>query len=535
VRCPRILFALVLAILAVTLSGSALASTTDIYIAQNAAGGNTGADCADAHPVTWFNSSANWGTGNGQIGPGVTAHLCGTITGAAGTTMLTAAGSGASGNPIRILFESGGILTAPYWSASGAIVLTNRSFLTVDGGVNGQIVATTNGTAGSTLCTAGPCSTQQTSVGVNAMGCTNCEIKNLAISNMYVHDSSFNSNDTAVDQANTNAVKFLNTNSITVDHNTFHDCGWCINGWGNNIELAANEIYNTDHCFAIGPNANITNISVHDNHCHDFINWDTTSDAYHHDGLHIFEDSSHSVSGANIYNNLFDGNSGVNITAFFFTEGLMTGTTIYNNSFILQAGRTMTGLIWLTNNSNGTNVGTRVFNNFMNGTNSSICSAYKSESASGLTLQNNAFIGCPTLVDLEGTTTFASQGIGNNAYSSGSSQSFNWRGQTTGSFSVWKAELPNGSGQESQSIFDTVANLKIGPTGMPSAGSPVIGAAINLSGLGITPLDSDTSDGDTRTPSSRPGGSNGWDSGAYLYGNGGAPPAPPTGLSAVVQ
>ena len=31
-------------------------------IAQNAAGGNTGADCADAHAVSWFNTSSNWGS-----------------------------------------------------------------------------------------------------------------------------------------------------------------------------------------------------------------------------------------------------------------------------------------------------------------------------------------------------------------------------------------------------------------------------------------------------------------------------------------
>ena len=50
--------------------------------------------------MTWFNSSADWGAGGAQIGPGTAVHLCGVIS-----SNLTVQGSGASGTPITILFE----------------------------------------------------------------------------------------------------------------------------------------------------------------------------------------------------------------------------------------------------------------------------------------------------------------------------------------------------------------------------------------------------------------------------------------------
>jgi len=59
---------------------------TDIYFAQSAAGGNNGADCADAYAYTdgthGINISGNWVAGN-------TLHICGTITGGNGANIVT--------------------------------------------------------------------------------------------------------------------------------------------------------------------------------------------------------------------------------------------------------------------------------------------------------------------------------------------------------------------------------------------------------------------------------------------------------------
>src|ERR1700691_2398316 len=78
---------------------------TDLYIAQSATGGSTGADCCDALPYTFFNNSANWPS---PIGPGTTVHVCpGTYTAPLNTTMFSFQGSGSPGQPITLQFENG--------------------------------------------------------------------------------------------------------------------------------------------------------------------------------------------------------------------------------------------------------------------------------------------------------------------------------------------------------------------------------------------------------------------------------------------
>ncbi len=46
---------------------AAFASAKDIYIAQNATGGATGADCSNARPASFFNTASNWGTGASRL------------------------------------------------------------------------------------------------------------------------------------------------------------------------------------------------------------------------------------------------------------------------------------------------------------------------------------------------------------------------------------------------------------------------------------------------------------------------------------
>src|SRR5579863_1276929 len=94
-----------IAILALTL-GCGAARANDIYIAQIAAGSLNGSSCANAFAYGFFNAAANWGAGSNQIGAGTTVHLCGTFTDSLNGTLLTAYGSGATGNPITIQFES---------------------------------------------------------------------------------------------------------------------------------------------------------------------------------------------------------------------------------------------------------------------------------------------------------------------------------------------------------------------------------------------------------------------------------------------
>src|SRR5713226_5760061 len=127
---PRLTFCILL-MFAILFLAASPASAKDSYISQSGTG--TGTSCTDALPVAWFNNAANWGSGSTQIGPGTTVHLCGTFTVAPGSTMLTFQGSGTSGNPITLLFESGANLTAPYWSPNGAINTNGNTWLTING------------------------------------------------------------------------------------------------------------------------------------------------------------------------------------------------------------------------------------------------------------------------------------------------------------------------------------------------------------------------------------------------------------------
>jgi hypothetical protein len=135
---------LVLVLLTVVTS---MASASDIYLAQSAQGANTGADCADAHPATFFNSSANWGSGAGQIGPGVTVNLCGTIS-----TNLTFQGNGANGNPV-VLDGTGATVNAyidvasQYWTIQNCTWST--SYATNSG--TQAVIQTSNGAAFGTI------------------------------------------------------------------------------------------------------------------------------------------------------------------------------------------------------------------------------------------------------------------------------------------------------------------------------------------------------------------------------------------------
>src|SRR5579863_506751 len=110
VKVPR--NSLVLIAFVLFFASLAFSSATDVYITQD--GSSQGACTSNPQPVTFLNSSSNWGSGSSQIGPGTTVHLCGTIS-----TAVTPGGNGASGNPVTILFESGASISAPVFSATG--------------------------------------------------------------------------------------------------------------------------------------------------------------------------------------------------------------------------------------------------------------------------------------------------------------------------------------------------------------------------------------------------------------------------------
>ncbi|MDE1941075.1 MAG: peptidoglycan-binding protein, partial [Patescibacteria group bacterium] len=502
---------------------------TDIYVSQNGSG--TGTSCADPLPISWANATSNWGTSAGQIGPGVTLHLCGTFTGAAGATLLKAQGSGTAGHPITIKFEPGAVAAAPYWAGSnnpggGAIDISMKSYIILDGGTNGLIENTKNGTG---------LAYHADSVGVMAEGCEDCEIKNLTIADMYVHTSP---SDTSVDQTQVIGIEFSGTNT-SVHNNTIHDAGWAlgdvynvgvllrggndISGGDNDSLIYGNDIYNIDHGIWLAGYGVAQTIKVFGNHIHDYANWDTTSNAYHHDGIHAFGWPATSTSFAKIndlwiYDNLFDGDPGNNVTGHVFLEGWnatsdptpWTDSTgmlhFFNNIGVFPNGRlTYNGIFAIM--YAGSNF--QIYNNTVVGSSptagGSVCLGVASPNP---TIKNNVIEGCNVLIGSVTQINNPSQ-IDYNTYGDCDNSYNCWwdLGPGTGDFTKW---LSISGGADAHSTYHS--NIDLDSNYRPLAGSPAIGSALNLTGLGTAPLDSDI------VGTARPA-SSAWDAGAYQSGS----------------
>ena len=185
----------------------------------------------------------------------------------------------------------------------------------------------------------------------------------VAIRDLYVRNSNDPTN--GVDQAAVNAITFLRAPGMRVDNNVLINCGWCINGFGSGVEIDHNDVSRMDHGVASGCGGTCTAVTVHDNHFHDMGQWDTTSNAYHHDGIHFFSEGG-SAQNVLIYNNLFDGSLGVNTTAWIFMEGVdgglgIHGAIIFNNVLTdsLTSGKTM---LWME--GHGASSNNAAYNNY---------------------------------------------------------------------------------------------------------------------------------------------------------------------------
>jgi len=520
-------------------------NASDIYIAQNATGGNTGADCADAHAASWFNSTANWGSSAGQIGPGTSVHLCGTFTGAAGASMLTAQGSGTSGSPIILHFESGAIFTAPYWASNtGAINIGGLSYIVVDGGTpcgyipgkgaespcNGVIQNTANGDS---------LTNQQASLGIYAQSCNYCEIKNLGIDNIYVHvqGGSFNRQDT------THCILFSGTD-FSIHDSSLHDNGFCVYANYHNdgyYKIYNNDIFNTDHGIVIaGAKFVLPAVYVYGNHVHDFANWDCPDDGCHHDGIHVYNGSGGGVTNAYVYDNIFDGAMGATMNAMIFMEGTSQGTPwtqngtfyIFNNVIVTQGSHSAVQLNNGTGNLLSNN--TWLTSDHIPGDQ---CFTYQNAGGTGsfTGIQNNAEYGCGQFESSNGTMGFVgdiSTQCDYNVYvNSPGNGSGIWHSAMTNvdtnSFSTWQ-----GGGCDTHGSYTPTGTLSLSSSYVPQAGSPVISAGANLSNicsgqpsLGLGALCSDATGAPRRT-------SGAWDDGAFSHDPG---PPPPTGVKATVN
>lgn len=424
----------VLALVAASLLGVASANAKAFYISGTSSSSTAGGtSCSNALSVAWFNNPYSWGSASHQISPGTTVFLCGAFNGHAGQQLLSVHGSGTSTSPITIKFLTGTTLSAPYWSGSGAIYMQGRSYIVVDGGTNGIIQNTANGT--------GRAYHQQT-MAIQAASCSHCTVQNLTIQNLYVRTSS---TDLAATHT-VNCVYWHLANYMTINHITCHDASWAIAGDGNNFTLMNSDIYHVDHGVASGAVGKNGGYSIHNNHFHDFANWDSPTNTYHHDGIHLWGQNGGTITSGAIYNNTFDGDFGVNVTAHVFLQDSVQHVAVYNNITLAPSYRTINS-IWISATSTsmpgGTAIGNSANNNSINaGGHRSGCAIY-ADNQLQFTAVNNIMGGGVSDVSVQRGTTLTSTGVNNNVYRDllaefGDRNTFGFKGQYFYSLSQWQ-------------------------------------------------------------------------------------------------
>ena len=508
------------------------AFATTRYIAQTAGTFTGGIACKGQAAITpaSFNSTT--------LSPGDTIYICGTITGAQNQTLLNVSQSGTSGNPITIFFDSGAVLAATQWPAGGsggAINISGANYITINGNggtggyTQGIIESTLTGDSGAT-CPGGPCTIHTDSNGIEADSSNNVTIEGLAIIDMYVTAP-------GVPSGGGSQCIYANEGSNSnwiITNNLFHDVSWCINfqftsGTSTNNVISNNTIYNIDHGIAIGGaagGATFENLNVFGNNIHDYSNWDTSGDVWHHDGIHIWgeaDNGSDPILNVNIYNNKFGGCVGQNVTAHIFIEanaGSTKNVAIYNNTLIDTCnGADTDGLL-----TTGEDGGYQIYNNTFMGTSADTCVG--TSSSPNVTFVNNVVSGCGMLQYIASGGGFASGGLHNNIYANcTTSNCFAFPGGYTASLASWQSYT-----NQDASPSAYVASADLNSAGVPQSGSPVIGVGANLTSLTLgSLLNGILGTLDTDINGNPRPATGAWTAGAYSTS--GTGPQPPTALT----
>ncbi len=511
------------------------------YIGQVATGTGDGSSCANGLAVTFFNTSSNWGSGTGEIGPGATVNLCGTIT-----TQMTVQGSGSSGSPITIQWQSGTSLSV--CSTTAALVIENLSYLIIDlGGNSTAITCPNNGTGlGSTVA----------AVGIGYAGYTygfsNVEIRNGTIgplyqytccsndglgsygislyggSNDYFHNLVLNNVSRGISFAQ---GRLASTSRNVISNNTcsgtngIGSVGSCI--WYTNASPAAY----TD-----------TGALIHDNSIVLGEGWSSAPSCYVHIvGIDTFQQGSSgaqdNIANLAIYNNYFY-SSQVGCTSGYIELTTASATCaatstlsaqIFNNVMV-QSGTWNGGDGFLY--EHGCQHTTQIYNNtFDNGNNASGICMEIDGNPNSITLINNICMNVrENILNATGTPTLTAN---NNVYYNVGALGWYWNGKYYSTLATW------------QKVAGQDANSSVGNPGLDSNYKIISTASLaykfgaNLTGFGIAQLDTTAPVsfgvsgicglGCTSRPSSGP-----WDAGAFQYMASGQP-SPPTGLTAAVQ
>ena len=490
--------------------------------------GSASGNCtSNVQTPAFFNNSANWGSGASQIGPGTVVLFCGTFTGTAGQAGFTFQGSGSSTSPVTLKFDTGAVMTAPYWggATTGAINCTGQSYVTVDGGTNGTIQNSANGTA---------LGNHQSSYGLFFNSCPDAEIENLTIRNIYINQGGA-STSTDVGGQNTGDISLQGKSTNTKIHNNVlsnsrtgiwisFDSG----GDASGIQLYNNTI--NDHPWSINIGADNTNstasgVSIHDNVISDWSNWQFPIATYHTDGIIVYNDVTTAPIGTySIYNNTFTGTLGNGSPTGYIACGETSACTIFNNVMVDTGSYACYGYIWLYISGGPDYVNN---NTLIGSSTTSGSSVAVTLDGSPVTVKNNIFLNVAIGLHDYATLNLDVVASDHNLWltTGGGAPQVATNDSKWITYSAWQA-----LGFDANSV---TSNPLLSSTYVPQAGSPVIGRGANMTTMGISALDADKV-GTPRagTGNCTPGIAGCWDAGAYAYSSASTPPPPPIGVSA---
>ena len=505
---------------------STLAFGTTRYIAQSAGTFTGGTACNGQTAI----ALATWNATSESAGD--ISYICGTLTVTGGSTVsgLVPAWSGASGNPNKIIFDTGAILQSTAFgggpavgNANGAIYIASVSYWTIDGQGTGIIQNTANGSPGQTTCIAGTCTVQQGSVGVWISNATGIMVQNLIVQNIYMDLNGEATGGFSGAAGNSTDVWVGGpASTITISNCQLKDSHTGIWAGFDNGTIAAFNVYGNTvdhHAWGISwasgnttPGVTSTG-SIHDNSIGNFTDWNLSgSSGWHTDGIIIYTYSTTAFNPV-IYNNYFygdlDGGTGAG------TAHISVGTNSGSDATGLGAGEIFNNVIDMTGTTHcaaalwdqGASV--QFYNNTVLGPSS--CSTGTSFglviSGKTATLSNNVFSTVSNMIGGYGSVaTDISASDHNDYYNCMSSSCFGF-GNGGGPTYSTLAAFQSATGLETNSV--TTNPLLDGNYKLQS-GSPAIGLGANLTSLSITALDSD------KAGVARPS-FGAWDPGAYQY------------------
>ena len=502
------IFLLALVVTASTAScGNIIIDTSGVYVAQAPAGDKNGRGCSNARALGDL-TPADWVPGN-------TIHLCGTITFPAGSAGLVAQGSGTSSSPIIVKFETNAILEAPYFAATAScwslstctagIELYGYNYIIVDGGSNGIIENTANGT---------DLIYQQSSAGISIYG-NNIIVRNLTVKNMYMNDPSKNDKagqgtvDIGVVQGATNVTLCNNTlgqsrAGISSQGSGGSTPAYPLPSCSSNTFLTGHNYFGntlSDHAWTFllgqGSGATASTINVFNTTFNFTEMWVDADDDFHNDGIIAYGVPQVVVY---VFNNVFEGTftGTANVYCTYGVSGSGSACYVFNNLLIPTANGWGIAM-GLGSPGDGHNMGPHfVYNNTIIGLGAPIL---WSGNNTGLTSENNLISESTASSNYFYVKSGSSGSMPNNLTTSDYNNFYGGRGlsfnATTGQWWCWPntGGSPSGCGSSYngpwvRTGFDThsiSANPQITASYQLSNGSPDIRAGANLSSLCATP------------------------------------------------